>query len=290
MNNLEILCSRALTYAVAALFFFITHLGPGNLLAAEKERFTGMLPPTELFDPLLADPRWPHFSASVQAYQNDEELETVGSANLGTSFALFGWETLGGQWQLGLQAGVFSIFDLDSDSQVLINADYLVGLPLSVRYGLFSAHVHLYHQSSHLGDEFLLRNRAERINLSYEAVELLFSLDILADILRIYGGGARLISTEPDLEKHSVQGGMELTSPSPLFGEVYPVVAGDVQTFEETDWDENYSVRAGFDIRNDLFANRRLQIMFEYFNGHSPNGQFFERNIEYYGGGLHFYF
>jgi hypothetical protein len=33
------------------------------------------------------------------------------------------------------------------------------------------------HQSSHLGDEFLLRNRTTRINLSYEALDLLLSYE-----------------------------------------------------------------------------------------------------------------
>jgi hypothetical protein len=31
-------------------------------------------------------------------------------------------------------------------------------------------------------------------------------------------------------------------------------------------------------------------VLLEYFNGNSPNGQFFDRTIEYFGPGVHFYF
>lgn len=191
---------------------------------------------------------------------------------------------------LGIQAGVFSIFDLDAPSDDLINSDFRVGIPLTLRYSHFSAQLRIYHQSSHLGDEFLLRNSPERINLSYEAVDLILSLDV-AKAWRLYGGGGKLIASSPkDLRRYHAHGGVELQSPYPMFGSFYPLVAADFQSFEETGWDENYSLRCGFEIRNPRLVNRKLQILFEYFKGHSPNGQFFLRTIESYGGGIHFFF
>ncbi len=285
--------TRFIILVVSALIFY-SFVQPS--LASEttqstqqKKQVIGILPSTELFDPLLADPRWPHFSASVQSYQDDEELGNVGSVNMGTSFALLGWR-LGGEWQIGLQAGVFSIFDLDKESD-LVNADYLVGIPVSVRLGPLSAQARILHQSSHLGDEYLLRKRPERINLSYEKVDLLLSLEI-AKLLRIYGGGGQIIRSEPeDLEELSYQLGIELTTQSPLFGGfIFPIAALDLQAEEETDWEKNYSLHVGFELRGSLIEGRRLQVLFEYYNGHSPNGQFFVRKIEYYGGGIHFYF
>ena len=35
--------------------------------------------------------------------------------------------------ELGIQAGVFVIFDIDSQSFDLINADYLVGIPFTTK-------------------------------------------------------------------------------------------------------------------------------------------------------------
>ena len=61
-----------------------------------------------------------------------------------------------GQWEVGLQGGVFSIFDLGSDSFDLINTDFLAAGFVGYRYGDFSALGRIFHQSSHLGDELLL--------------------------------------------------------------------------------------------------------------------------------------
>ena len=81
--------------------------------------------------------------------------------------------------EFGIQAGVFAIFDLDAESLDLINADYLIGIPLVFRKGNFSNMTRIFHQSSHLGDEFLLRGRAEkRVNLSYEAGNSIFSYNL----------------------------------------------------------------------------------------------------------------
>lgn len=257
----------------------------------DYHRASGWLPPAKVFDPVIADPRWPRFSASIQFYQDDPILNTVGSANVGATIPFYGWEAWDAQWQVGLQGGVFSIFNMNAPSTDLVNADYFVALPLSVRKGDFSAQARLFHQSSHLGDEFLLRNPVNRINLSYEGTDLLMSWDF-EKILRLYGGGGGLFHTDPsNLKPWFVHGGFQLTSPYPLFTELlYPVAALDIQANEQEGWNPNFSARAGVEFRSEWLDSRKLQWLIEYYNGHSPNGQFFQRNIEYFGTGLHFFF
>jgi hypothetical protein len=251
---------------------------------------TGPLPTDPLFQPLIADPRWPRFSASLQFYDDDSELGTVGSANFGGTLPVYGWQAGESAWQVGLQAGVFSIFDFESDTTALINADYFVGLPLTWRWDALSAQLRLYHQSSHLGDEFLLRSRVDRINLSYEVIDALLSIELF-DALRLYGGGGAIVRSEPDLDPWLLQGGFELTSQRPWLDEVlFPILAFDLAADAEQDFAPDYSLRAGFDIRAGFLDERRLMLLFEYFNGQSPNGQFFEQELEYIGTGLHFFF
>ena len=103
--------------------------------AAEPgEHLPVFLPTNPLFQPLLADPRWPHFSASFQRYINDEQLRNVASTNFGESFGIYRFRS---SWkstmELGIQAGVFVIFDIDSQSFDLINADYLVGISFTTK-------------------------------------------------------------------------------------------------------------------------------------------------------------
>ena len=250
----------------------------------------GLLPGNALFKPLIADPRWPHFSASYQYYVDDPQLKNAASATFGESFALYRGKLGPGWWEIGVHAGVFSVFDLDADSFDLVNADYMVGFPLSVRFGDFSAMLRIAHQSSHLGDEFLLRTSTNRINLSYESIDLKLSYEFF-DIVRLYGGGGYLFHKEPEsLDPWSVQYGLELTSPWPARPARWrPIAAVDVQHREENSWNADISVRAGIQIEGVLLT-RKLQILFEYFNGQSPNGQFYTNRIQYYGIGTHFHF
>ena len=264
-----------------------TPSGPPRVLA---EWQTGLLPGGTLFRPLIADPRWPHFAASYQRYLHDRQLTNVSAVSFGESFALFRDRVGATWWEVGIQAGVFAVFDLDAESKDLVNADYLVGVPLTARYGDWSAMFRLFHQSSHLGDEFLLRTKTERVNLSYESVDLKVSYEF-GDVLRVYGGGGYLFDQEPArLHPWSIQYGAELISPWPGRDARWrPIAAADLQHREENDWSLDFSVRAGIQL-DGVLASRNLQILIEYFRGRSPNGQFYKEKIDYIGLGAHFHF
>ena len=250
----------------------------------------GVMPGGVLFKPLIADPRWPHFSAAYQHYFNDKQITDAAAVSFGESFAFYRDRIGGAWWEVGLHAGVFSVFDLDAQSFDLVNADYMVGLPLSLRYDDFSAMFRFFHQSSHLGDEFLLRTKTNRINLSYEAIDLRLSYEI-ADMVRLYAGGGYLFDQTPtNLDRLWVQYGLELKSPWPSRASRWrPIAAVDVQQREENDWTADISARAGIEI-DGVLLTRKLQILLEYFGGHSPNGQFFKDKVEYIGIGTHFHF
>jgi uncharacterized protein DUF1207 len=262
-------------------------------VSAEQEQ-TGytFLPTRGLFDPLIADVRWPRFSAEYQAYHKDPLLGNVGGANFGGTLPLLqGPLPAEGRWDVGFQAAVFSIFDLDSKSHDLVNADYFFGVPFSARWGWFSAMLRVYHQSSHLGDEFLLETHTPRINLSYEAVDLTPSVDLWS-WGRLYLGGGYLFDRDPsELKPKYVQAGAELKSPVAFWGWLRPVAALDCKRFEEQHWSTDYSARAGFQFENaKIFKSRRMLLLGEYYKGFSPNGQFLDRRIEFFGVGVHFFF
>jgi len=48
-------------------------------------------------------------------------------------------------------------------------------------------------------------------------------------------------------------------------------------------------LRAGIQL-DGILVTRNLQILLEYFRGHSPNGQFYREKVDYLGLGVHFYF
>jgi Protein of unknown function (DUF1207) len=252
-----------------------------------------LLPSEFLFKPLLADPRWPHFSASYQRYIQNQQFKDVFSANFGESFNVFRFD--GPQdslMEFGIQAGIFSIFNLDTQSFDLVNADYFVAIPLSIQKGHFSQLIRIYHQSSHLGDEYLLSGQAPtRLNLSYEGLDTIFSYDLPLGFRPYIGGGYLFIRDPSDLKPGLAQGGLEFKSPSVFLGRALRPVAGvDIQSREENDWEIDVSARVGVQFENPDFKSRKLMFLLEYYHGKSPNGQFFNQSIEYFGIGLHFFF
>src|SRR3989475_10056171 len=73
----------------------------------------------------------------------------------------------------------------------------------------------LYHQFSHLGDEYMLHAHAQRVDLSFEAAELLLSRELAH--WRVYGGGEYLFTHSPaDLKPGVLHAGLEYRQPGSL--------------------------------------------------------------------------
>ena len=135
------------------------------------------------FCPLLADPKearsFVSFLRGTFRSLDDPTGEgtSIASVGLGDSFGLVRWggPDAGEGIQLDIVGSIFAQFDIGAPSNDLINADYVIGLPLTFRRNGFSVRAELYHQSSHLGDEYLLRgDDIVRENLSFESVDFSF--------------------------------------------------------------------------------------------------------------------
>jgi hypothetical protein len=266
--------------------------GPNTVGAVSDLLPAGWLPEGHLFRPLLADPRWPHFSASYNYHINDPVIRSAGTVSFGETVPLYRTDApIAGQVEFGLQAGVFAIFDLEAQSKDLDNADYYVAAMAAYRTGNVSTLGRLFHMSSHLGDEYLLRTKVERVNLSYEGVDLTLSYDLPFGF-RLYGGGRVLFDQEPsELKRWGSQAGVEFRSPQTFWGgRIRPIAAIDVQNHQENDWRADLSARAGIQFESVRVLGRNLQLLVQYFNGHSPDGQFYKEKIEYIGLGVHFNF
>jgi len=264
---------------------------------ADRPRVTGdgwqAFPEGRVVPPFLADPRSPHFGLAYQRWTHSDfpNLRDVASISLGEEFNLVQYGSAGfGQFNLAVEPAIFAIFNLDAPSKDLINADYRIGLPLEYRQGPLAFKLTTLHQSSHLGDEFLLDTPTARVNLSYEAVDLKTALE-LGDF-RVYAGGSRLVHRDPaDLKVWGAQQGLEWLSTAKFISDALaPLIAIDVQERQETGWRASVSIRAGVELVNPEHTRRRIQFLLEYFHGDDPNGQFFAERVEWFGVGLHVYF
>ena len=141
----------------------------------------------------------------------------------------------------------------------------------------------LYHQSSHLGDELLLGgNPPDRINLSFEALELIDSQEWRG--WRVYGGGEYLIHEEPDdLKPASAHWGLEYRASKPFVWKGRLVGGIDMKSLEEHDWAIDTSAKAGLQFGRPDPGHRRLRLFAVWYRGFDPRGQFYANEVRYYG-------
>lgn len=132
----------------------------------------------------------------------------------------------------------------------------------------------MYHQSSHLGDELLLRGESEieRENLSFESAELILSQEF--GFLRLYAGGEYLFNRRPStLDDWVAHAGAEARA-GPTKG-LRLVAAVDVKSTEQQEWEPAFSVRAGVEAawwRLEGHPPRIWSILAEYYDGPRPTG------------------
>lgn len=250
-----------------------------------------VLPAGLLFRPLIADPRWPAFGTVGRHYFNDSKWESIAAVELGDMMPLVRGrigETW--QWEAGVHAGLWGLFDMDSESANLTDLDYIVGGFGSVRQGPWSAIARVFHRSTHLGDEEIIHHHTNRINFSYEGMDARISYEPW-DWMRLYGGFGYIFRVEPsNYAPWKVQSGLELRSPWTMPGRLRPIFGADFQLLEEHDWQPQISLRGGLELESLAVLGRKVQLLIEYFNGHSVDGQFYTREVEYLGLGVRFKF
>ncbi len=280
---------------LAAFFPFIVGFGdlpPDRNSEQATVKTTMLFPQGQLFYPPMADPREPRTHATYLRLNLPGDSIKIASVGFGDSFGLVrrpGWGEEGA-WQLSISGAVLAQFNLDSSSSDLINADYIIGFPLSYRNDRWSARVRLYHQSSHLGDEFLLipqrpELKATRINLSFETIELLGAWEGRG--FQFTAGPSYILRTDSDLQRSSVRAGIDYQSREPVFKPTIRLFASVLgHAWEETAWSPDYNIKAGVNLRSPYAEKRAIQVFGEYFHGNLPFGQFYKLRAEYYGAGI----
>lgn len=245
-----------------------------------------------IFAPLVADPKQPHFFAAWLWITSPIVTGQVSNVGLGEDIALI--RGPGRRWAVSVAAGVFSQFNMETSSNDLINTDFVIGFPMAYRLGAVSARTRIYHQSSHLGDEFILNQSPTRVNLSFEAAEVLVARDL--GTFRAYGGGEYVLRHEPaDLKPGLLHAGVEYRQPGGLvgvagLGDGRLVAAVDAKSTQERKWRVGWSMRVGIEFRPGtarLGPERNLSVQLHGYSGPAPYGQFYQENVRSVGVGIH---
>jgi hypothetical protein len=153
--------------------------------------------------------------------------------------------------------------------------DFRAGFPLTFGNGPWRTKLAYYHLSSHLGDEFLLKNpTVTRINYTREVMVLGESYYVTPD-WRLYGEAGWAFHSDVS-GPWEFQLGVDY-SPAADFGfrgSPFAAVNGHVR--EEVDFSGNVVAQLGWQWRQAASAHL-LRIGAEYFNGKSDQFEFFNR-------------
>ncbi len=244
---------------------------------------------TVLFQPLIADPRQVINSASLR-FNDDVIGKHVGAASFGGDFIIIRLKDIlywHGDMDLGIQAGIFSVFDLDHIEACMVNTDFFASFLMTYAFDRWSFRFRWWHLSSHLGDEYILSNPdVERCNLSDEGIDFFVSYQFCYAV-RVYGGVGYIYSRDREFPEEPLY--IEAGSEIRVFGgrdcfnrlHVQPFLAMHFRAWEEHDYDIDQTYALGVEWSKLQGVGQKFRIFFEYHNGFSKEGQFVRERADY---------
>ena len=115
-------------------------------------------------------------------------------------------------------------------------------------------------------------------------MELLVSIELFffeRFDFRLYGGPGYLIRREPiDFNRWKWQYGGEFRFRIPKILEhmnLHYVAATDIRQLQENEYSPDISIKTGFELERE--SGRRFRILFSFFDGFNPFGQFYKHEI-----------
>jgi hypothetical protein len=159
------------------------------------------------------------------------------------------------------------------DERDLRSADYRFGIPLVYGVGRWQTKLAYYHNSAHLGDEFMLKHPTfPRVNYVRDCFVWGNSY-YLFDWMRIYGEVGWAFYNAGGSEPWEFQFGTELIQARPTGARGAPFLAVNGMSRQELDWGGNVCVQTGWAWRGRR-SEKLLRVGFEYLYGSDPQYEF----------------
>ncbi|HEX6615746.1 MAG TPA: DUF1207 domain-containing protein [Gemmatimonadales bacterium] len=189
---------------------------------------------------------------------------------------------------LGFGTQVYGRFSLGDRKSALISNDWVVGLNTTAALGAWTLTGEIYHESSHLGDEYGDRFDASRLDWTREVAAAWVSYGPGA--LRITGNLSYVLIDELDLKRPGAALGVDYAGrPVGSFfgGRIRPTAGVFFEGAAATRWRISSSARLGISIAREP-GGRELGIGLIAHDGLSTQRQFFRHESRYIGAELRF--
>jgi hypothetical protein len=144
-----------------------------------------------------------------------------------------------------------------------------------------------YHLSSHLGDEFLIRNPSfHRLNYVRDSVIVGVTHDLTPDT-QLYGEVAYAFNAEDGALAWEFQYGAQYSPLFPAGSRGSPFAGMNIHTREDFNYQTSVNVVMGWQWRGAV-SNHRLRTGMQYYSGPSMQYSFVNRYESLVGGGVWF--
>jgi hypothetical protein len=274
----------AQSQAAANAYPFPTAMDPEKSVYFEEAWTWQFLPDSLLYQSYLAGNKEPRLGTQ---WVYEKDLGWQWDATVGGRVGLLRYGTVNSPWpegwQLDVEGAGFVRMNLEHDRDV-DTADFRAGVPMTVRRGPWQGKFGYYHLSSHLGDEFMVRNRTlDRINYVRDCLLLGVGYFITPDI-RLYSEADYAFNIEGGAQPWKFQFGMEYNPIEPTQQMARPFLAINGLLSQETDYSGNFTLQTGLLWRGQ--SGHLVRVGLQYFNGMNDWAQFFRTHEEQIGMGV----
>ena len=243
-----------------------------------------MMPQGLIYRSYLAGAKESRFRSVLNNENNDGNIWDI---SLGGNVGLLRYGTRGNVrpegFQLGIEGAGQVRLDTDEDRDVDA-ADFRFGVPITWGDSIHQVKFAYYHLSSHVGDEFLIKNPGfTRLNYSRDVLVLGNSL-YPSDDWRVYGEIGYAVDCDVS-DPWELQTGIDWCPNgfTGFGGAPFAAVNGHLR--EEVDFGGNFVVQTGWAWRRSP-ASGLYRIGVEYYNGKDDQFSFFNQSVQKVGLGM----
>lgn len=224
----------------------------------------------------------------ISAHRGDSRFgqEQEGEVVLGENFPLVVFKGGHRPIVLGLGSQVYGRFSLTDPKSALISTDWVVGINTTAVLDQWALTLELYHESSHLGDEYGDRFPADRLDWTREVMGGWASY--VAGSWRFTAGGSYVLVDELDLPAPAGSFGIDFHGKSRRFlgGNVRPVGGVFTEANAATQWRVSTSAKMGLAFATS--ENHDISVGLIAHDGLSTQRQFYRQESQYIGVELRF--
>lgn len=250
--------------------------------AGAQDRF---FPDVRSFEPPLATPRVAGFAGrliteSIGDDQFGDEREA--DVTIGEDFPLLALRRGPRPITLGFGVQASGRFSLDDSKSALISNDWQVGFNIFADLSPWVIDLQLYHESSHLGDEYIKRFGASRLDWTREV--LMAWVGYETGKVRLMVSTGNVLVDELDLSPWLASAGLDFRGGAfTVLGQRAHLIAGVFgEGASETDWRLSTSLKAGIAFPGSR-VGRELRLSLIGHDGLSTQRQFYRSSSRYFG-------